>query len=116
MTYCSHCGAQIADEAFFCPNCGTKTQKGVKENVRYPSDELREVFTMAGAEIERAFNIAAKEMHNAFQNVREDFRNSKQDQNTKSRTSTATVTCKNCGAANETGAVFCRNCGNKIEA
>ena len=28
MKYCSHCGKEIADEAFVCPYCGCKTGTG----------------------------------------------------------------------------------------
>lgn len=112
MTFCSHCGKSVSDEAYFCPNCGTKTQKGVKDNVKYPTDELREAFNQAGAEIEKAFTIAAHEMSKAFQSIKEEFQNSPQNQ----QPPPASVKCSNCGAANPPDAVFCRNCGNKIAA
>jgi uncharacterized membrane protein YvbJ len=111
MTFCSHWGKQLSDEALFCPNCGTKTPKGVKENAKYPTDEFKEAFSQAGVEIEKAFHIAAIEMHKAFQEIKKDFHNSSSQtqQNTPQR-----VTCKNCGTGNEADAIFCRNCGNKL--
>jgi uncharacterized membrane protein YvbJ len=108
MPYCSKCGAKIIEDAYFCPNCGTKTQKGADAKVKYPSDEMREAFTKAGMELEKAFTIAAREMHNAFQKSRENM-----DQKPKTEQK-ATVTCQSCSAINEADAVFCRNCGNKI--
>ncbi len=113
MTYCSHCGNNLADEAYFCPNCGTKTQKGIQNNVKYPSDHLRDTFSQAGQEMEKAFTLAAAELHKAFQNVREDFKNN-QNQTTTQQETTQKVTCKNCGATNEPDAIFCRNCGTKL--
>ena len=56
---CSNCGEKIADDANFCPKCGTKTAKGRAANAVYPSDELREAFYSVGTELEKAFNIAA---------------------------------------------------------
>ena len=32
MKYCSHCGKEVADEAFVCPNCGCKIGGGKDEN------------------------------------------------------------------------------------
>ncbi|MCX6644569.1 MAG: zinc ribbon domain-containing protein, partial [Candidatus Bathyarchaeota archaeon] len=61
MVYCSNCGEKIADDANFCPKCGTKTDKGKTANAAYPSDELRDAFYKVGIELERAFTIAARE-------------------------------------------------------
>ena len=33
MKYCSHCGKEVADEAFVCPNCGCKTGGGKDEKL-----------------------------------------------------------------------------------
>jgi len=113
MTFCSHCGKQLPEEASFCPNCGTKTPKGVKENAKYPTDDIKEAFSQAGLEIEKAFHIAAREMQKAFQEIKEDFHsNPSQTQ----QSTPQSVTCKNCGTANEQEAIFCRNCGNKLAA
>ncbi|XHH09601.1 MAG: zinc-ribbon domain-containing protein [Candidatus Bathyarchaeia archaeon] len=117
MTFCSHCGIKLSEEAYFCPNCGTKTQKGEKEKVKYPTDGLREAFNQAGVEIEKAFTIAAYEMGKAFQNIKEEFQNTQKgstQQNQQTSPPPSTVTCKNCATINEHDAVFCRNCGNKL--
>ena len=66
MVNCSNCGEKIADDANFCPKCGTKTAKGRAANVVYPSDELRDAFYSVGIELEKAFNIAARETHAAI--------------------------------------------------
>jgi ribosomal protein L40E len=113
MTFCSHCGTQLSDENYFCPKCGTKTQKGVQDNIKYPTDQLRDAFTQAGREMEKAFTIAATELHKAFQNVREDFKNNP-EQTTTQQATVSKVNCINCGAINEPDAVFCRNCGTKL--
>lgn len=116
MTFCSHCGKPISDEAYFCPNCGTKTQKGLKDNVKYPTDQLHDAFNQAGAEIEKAFTIAAYEMGKAFQSVKDEFqnKNATTQQSKQTTPPPTTVTCKNCGAINDSEAVFCRSCGTKL--
>ena len=73
MVYCSNCGAQIADDAYFCPKCGTKTEKGKAAKAAYPSDELRDAFYQVGIELERAFTIAARETHQAILKARDNL-------------------------------------------
>jgi uncharacterized membrane protein YvbJ len=101
VAYCSKCGEKIPDDAYFCPKCGTKTEKGKASNVSYPSDELRDAFYKVGIELERAFNIAARETHAAFKRA---------DKNMKEKS----VVCPNCKTKNPHGSIFCHNCGTKI--
>ncbi len=104
MTYCHNCGAKLPEEANFCPKCGAKTAIGVKANVAYPSDEIREAFAKMSTEVEKAFTIAAKDVHNAFQAARTNMQ----------KESKGTVTCPNCGEKNQTDAVYCRKCGKSL--
>lgn len=34
--YCSKCGEELPEDAYFCPKCGHRTPKGVEEGVAYP--------------------------------------------------------------------------------
>ncbi len=106
MVYCSNCGSQIADDAYFCPKCGTKTDKGKAAKAVYPADELRDAFYQVGIELERAFNIAARETHAAIQRARENMQ--------QKPAQPQTVTCPKCGTKNPYGSVFCHNCGTKL--
>ena len=106
MVYCSNCGAQIADDAFFCPKCGKKTQAGKTAKVTYPPDELQDAFYQVGVELERAFTIAARETHQAILKARDNWQQ-KQAQR-------QTVTCPKCGTKNPVGSVFCISCGTRI--
>jgi ribosomal protein L40E len=116
MVYCSHCGAQVAEDAYFCPKCGTKTLAGKQAKVMYPTDELQDAFYHVGQELERAFTIAAHETHAAFRRVSENVQQ-KNTAPTDSQTQQANgVTCPSCGAKNVQGAVFCVSCGKKIAA
>jgi ribosomal protein L40E len=112
MVYCSHCGAQVADDAYFCSKCGTKTEIGKTAKVAYPTGELQDAFYRVGTELERAFTIAAHETHQALKKASENIQ--KNTQNQPSQTSESSVVCPNCGSKNISGAVFCHNCGKKI--
>lgn len=106
MVYCSNCGEKIADEACFCPKCGTKTDKGKAVNAVYPSDELRDAFYTVGVELERAFNIAARETHSAIKRAKENWQQRPAQQQT--------VACTKCTTKNPQGSIFCHSCGTRI--
>jgi membrane protease subunit (stomatin/prohibitin family) len=108
MVYCSNCGEKMADDAYFCPKCGTKTPKGKASNATYPSDELRDAFYKVGVELERAFSIAARETHQVIKKAGENMQ-----QKTASNPQ-GTIVCTSCGTKNLSGAVFCHNCGAKV--
>jgi len=106
LTYCSNCGEKIADDANFCPKCGTKTTKGRAANAVYPSDELRDAFYTVGIELENAFNIAAREMQSAIQKAKENWQ--------QKPAQVETVVCPKCSTKNPSGSVFCNSCGARI--
>ncbi len=114
MVYCSNCGAQIADDAYFCPKCGTKTPQGKASKVSYPSDELQDAFYRVGTELEKAFTIAARETHAAFKKVSENMQQKPTSTQTSQATGEATVVCPHCDTKNMSGAIFCHNCGKRI--
>ena len=106
MVYCSNCGAQIPDDANFCPKCGTKTPQGKTAKVAYPADELRDAFYNVGIELERAFNIAAHETHQAIQRARDNIQ--------QKPAQPQMVTCPKCSAKNPAGSIFCSACGARL--
>jgi ribosomal protein L40E len=114
MVYCSHCGAQVADDAYFCPKCGTKTLVGKTAKVAYPSDELQDAFYRVGTELERAFTIAAHETHAALKKASDNIQQKTSTEQTSQTAQENTITCPHCGAKNVAGAVFCHSCGKKI--
>jgi uncharacterized membrane protein YvbJ len=115
MVYCSHCGAQVADDAYFCPKCGTKTAIGKTAKVNYPSDELQDAFYRVGTELERAFTMAAKETHAALKKASDNIQQKTSAQSSQAAPKGA-VGCPHCGAKNFSGAIFCNSCGKKIAA
>jgi Zn finger protein HypA/HybF involved in hydrogenase expression len=102
LVYCTKCGEKLAEDAYFCPKCGTKTQKGIDANVPTPADELREAFSRVGVEMEKAFLVVAKEAHNAFQKAKENIQQAQQP--------TQCVSCQTSIAVNS---VYCSKCGAK---
>ena len=104
MVYCSNCGERIADDAFFCPKCGTKTLKGREANAVYPTDELRNAFYRVGIELERAFTIAARETNAAIKKASANVQQKPEQE----------IVCPSCGTKNVSGSIFCVNCGVKL--
>jgi uncharacterized membrane protein YvbJ len=105
MAYCSNCGEKLPRDAYFCPNCGTKTMKGTETKVASSADDMREAFNKMEVELQKAFAVAAKEIQAAFQTARDNVQQSIR---------TETVVCSNCGEKNPHGSVFCYKCGEKI--
>ncbi len=114
MVYCSNCGVQIAEDVYFCPKCGTKTQAGKTAKVAYPSDRLQDTFYQMGLELEKAFTTAAKETHAALKRANESFQQRNASAQTQQATQEENVVCPTCGAKNVSDAIFCHNCGKRI--
>jgi len=106
MGFCHKCGKKLAEDAFFCPNCGTRTRKGEEAGVPSAADDLKDAFSKMGQEMEKAFTIAAKEMQKAFKTAGENIRKS---------TVKETIVCSACGEKSETNATFCHSCGKKLK-
>lgn len=116
LVYCSNCGAQIADDAYFCSKCGTKTQAGKTAKVTYPSDRIEEIFYQLGEELEKALTLAAKETHAALKKASESFQQKSAVAQTEQAAQKDTMVCPNCGAKNVSGAIFCYICGKRIQS
>ena len=71
MVFCSNCGTELPENAYFCFKCGVKTVKGVEANVSVP---YREMFSDMEKQLEKAFLTASEEIKNAFNKAREDIR------------------------------------------
>jgi len=115
MVYCSHCGGQVANDAFFCPKCGTKTEAGKTAKVSYPSHELQDAFYRAGTELERAFTIAAHETHATLKRASENIQQKTSSDQTNQTTQKNAAVCPHCGAKTVSGAIFCNTCGKRIK-
>jgi len=103
--FCSRCGGELPENAYFCPKCGVRTAKGKEENVPIPWQDWRDTFSEVGEEIEKAFSAAAREIEKAFETAREEI---------KKATSKEPVVCPSCGEKSPAGAQFCHKCGGKL--
>ena len=106
MVFCSKCGEELPEKAYFCPKCGVKTSMGVEAGISVPWDDLKDTFSKMGEELEKAFTIAGKEMEKAFKKARNKM---------KEVTSREPVPCLNCGEKNVADAKFCYKCGKKLD-
>jgi predicted amidophosphoribosyltransferase len=106
VVFCSNCGEKLPENAYFCPRCGVRTEKGLEAGMSTPWEDLREAFAKMGEEIEKAFSVAGKEMEQAFKTARGKIREV---------TSREPVACPHCGEKNVVSANFCSNCGKKLK-
>lgn len=105
MVFCHKCGAELPEDAYFCPKCGVRTRKGVEAEVTTTWVEVRDEFSKIGVEIEKAFTRAGKEIEKAFKTAREGLQES---------SSETTLLCSSCGEKNHSDAKFCYNCGKEL--
>jgi predicted amidophosphoribosyltransferase len=102
MVFCSKCGKDLPENAYFCPTCGVRTGKGAEANVPMPYGDM---FSEMGKEIEKAFLTASEEMKKAFDKVGEELRRA---------TSREPIVCRSCGEKNSVRSQFCSKCGRKL--
>ena len=102
MVFCSKCGKELPENAYFCPACGVKTAKGVEANVSLPYGDM---VSDVGKQIEKVFLTASEELKKAFEKAREEVRRA---------TSREPVVCPSCGEKNSAGNQFCDKCGGKL--
>jgi predicted RNA-binding Zn-ribbon protein involved in translation (DUF1610 family) len=106
IVFCSSCGKELSEDAYFCPNCGVRTRMGVEVGAGGPWEEVREAFGRMGEELEKAFETAGREIEKAFKTAKEEI---------KEATSKEQVVCPDCGEKNASSAKFCYKCGRKLD-
>jgi DNA-directed RNA polymerase subunit RPC12/RpoP len=95
--FCSHCGEELPEEAYFCLKCGAMTSKGVEAGVPSPWKWDKEV--------EKTLSTVAKELEQTFDNVRE---------NIQKALNRKAIICPHCGGKNLSGGKFCYRCGKEL--
>ena len=97
MVFCTQCGEDLPESAYFCLKCGLRTGKGVEAGVSYPWNWEKEA--------EKTLSTAAQEIEKAFNTVRDNFHKS---------TEREPAICPNCGEKNESNSKFCSKCGKEL--
>jgi uncharacterized membrane protein YvbJ len=106
MVFCSRCGKEIPEGAFFCSNCGHRTLAGEAAGKTYPAiEDIKVAFMKAGEEVDKAFTQAGKELDRAYKDTR---------QNLKTTFKGNPIICANCHEENLKDSSFCRKCGKKL--
>jgi len=106
MGFCSKCGEELPENAYFCPKCGVRTSKGKEANIPIPRENLGDVFSDVGEEMGKAFSIASREIEKAFKTAKEEIEKA---------ISRAYIVCPHCGNRNHVDALFCQKCGKELK-
>ena len=117
MTYCSNCGKEIDAEANFCPKCGVRTEKGVKEGVSIPwaaDPHWKQEMDIALDKASKAINEGVKIVQDTFREVAHEVDKNVNTARTSVTERTTPVYCKNCGQENTRYAKFCMKCGKPL--
>ena len=105
MVFCHKCGAELPEDADFCPKCGVRTRRGVETGATTSWAGMKDEFYKIGEELEKAFTEAGKEIEKAFKSARKSIRETIGE---------GTVICSQCGQKNQKEAKFCYSCGEKL--
>lgn len=71
MVFCTKCGKELPEKAYFCPNCGVKTAEGEEAKVSMPYGEM---FSEMEKQLEKAFLTASEEIKNVLNKAREEVK------------------------------------------
>jgi predicted amidophosphoribosyltransferase len=117
VIYCASCGKQIDDEANFCPKCGTRTAKAVRDGVSIPFSEtqmkadIERAIAQASKAIDEGVKIAQIALQDVVTRVDEEVRIARG----KSRDTSAPFFCIACGGENNRTAKYCMKCGKELK-
>lgn len=110
--FCTKCGKDLFENAYFCPYCGARTNRGADAKVPIPKErydweqEIEKALSTATEEVEKALEMATAEIEKALKMTRKETR--------KAASSVEPAICSNCGERNPVNARFCRKCGKKL--
>lgn len=97
LVFCTHCGEELPENAYFCLKCGFRTGKGEEAGVPYPVSWEKEV--------EKALSTATKELEKAFETVKASVQKSVKRE---------PIICQQCGEKNLPSSKFCYKCGKEL--
>ncbi len=104
MVFCTSCGRELSEDAYFCPKCGAVTQAGRKAGVASPLEDMRQTLWKMGEELGRVLRTTARQTQSALAKTSEEIRHRVE----------STSRCANCGNMNPFGSRFCSSCGKTL--
>jgi rRNA maturation endonuclease Nob1 len=119
MAKCLGCGKELAPDDNFCSNCGLRTEKGEKGDVRTPlyrraqwERDIDNALTEASKALEDAFITAKRSLQSVAETIGVEYDNIR----TRTKASSENIIyCPWCGHKNPNDADYCINCGKDLE-
>jgi ribosomal protein L40E len=109
MVFCSRCGKELPENAYFCPICGVRTEKGTAVSAPLP---YRDMLSDIGKDTEKTLAKALEETKKALDKAKEELDKVREDFG--KSISRESIACPSCGEKNPVHAKFCRKCGKKL--
>ena len=131
MVYCSKCGAELADDVFFCSTCGARTTRGADEGIEpHWRKDLDNALQAASKNLEagvrearRSLEAVARDLGPELEQAKEGLSRTAEDvgeelrgvaERLKDRRKKEGFHCNACGAKNTEDAKFCVKCGTAM--
>lgn len=112
---CVKCGTDLADDALFCPNCGTKVED-LDSEATTDNNEESTIFTKSVDDDDEEEIIS--ETSNSEEEIQEEApveKAEEQPKNNDAETMSGNyIFCPECGTKNDPDAMFCGKCGKRF--
>lgn len=105
--FCSNCGEELPENAYFCLKCGARTRKGAEAGISpLWKEHFKKEISKIEEEVEKTISIASKETEKALKAMRDEIRET---------TLRKPLVCSHCGERNFANARFCHKYGKKLK-
>jgi len=94
----------------FCPKCGVRTEKALREGVATPYDahwrqDVDSALRQASQAIDEGVKVARESLREVAKEIDKEFKSYRESEK---------LYCRNCGAENVHSAKFCVKCGKPL--